>query len=401
MSKHRLSASLCLVLALTLLLMPMTAFAGGENGKGEYTVEIKDVHMEDGEFKADFDEEIEIEGEKYIFKSVEYVEDDVERQTYNVTSEKLFRETIVTEDGETKDTGLEEVEFPETYTDENGVVYKFVKKSEPKVETIPGRTAEITLIAERNSTKNGPAPLTKEALKFIDPDTGTEKELPEEYKGQILDLESSELKNEYWGASDYSASMTFSHYEYTSFNFNGIQIPKNEAKPMSPEYYYLVLRQQNLDQNLFRITDISWAGEEYTDGVTWYRKAAITGDVYNMEYEDTYKGTIDIPDITYSTTTAIYEETDEFYDEHRTATAFVTYSPVPKETETETDGDGDNTDKSGINRDKNLFDKLVEFFQENPVVFYAAIILILLAIAVAIVLPIVKKKKKKDESEEQ
>ena len=393
--KHRkITAALAVVLALSLL--PVPAFAAEEED-GTYTKVVEGLHAEDGEYSVEYDKEIEIDGVKYVFDSVSFVEDEIEKETYTEDSDKLYQETIVDKDTkETKEVGKEEVEFPET-VEKDGVTYVLTDTNrEEFVEE--GRKTIVTLIAERNASDTPQAPATYKASTYIDPATGTEKELPED-DTQVLEYLSSELVSEGWGNGDFTATMRFNHYEYAFFDFMGTTIEKNEERPMDSSLYPLILQSLNLDPAVVRITDVSWDGAPYAENGAQYRNVSVKGDRYNRMYNDTYDGQINIPDIVYSITTATYEESDEDFAKRQTASAYIKYVAAEEE-ETETETAEETTEAETVTpqpeEPQPVKSPFVEFITSTPGIILVSAIG---ALAVAIIIMIIAtKKKKKDKN---
>lgn len=404
MKLTRFKALVAAVLSVSMFAMPVVSFA--EESDETYEKQYTDIQIKDGNYTfTDYEKEIEVDGVKYVFYSITYDENTMEKLEYKPEGEeKVYIEVIKNNEGNEVELGDEMPEVPETYTDDEGNVYKLVSTEWSEETVVDGRKADVTLYAERNSTKNGDAPAQMEAQNYIDPDTNNEKELPEELKGQMLDLKDSELKKEGWGIGEYQATMIFNNYEYTAFEYHGVVIQRDVNQPLPAEYWQWTIQDQGLDTSLFRVTNIAWAGEAYTDGTTYYRNAAITGDVYNKEYTDTYVGRIDVPAISYRTVVAVYEETDESLELRKlregTATAIVTYKKAAEEeTSSESESETKNEIKLPDIIDKSAFEKFIEFLS-TPLV-YTTIGVLALAIASVTILMIVagKKKKKKEDGE--
>ena len=247
------------LLAALLMVMPVTAYAETEAPE-TVTIKSEDVRFENGEYAVDYDDEIEVDGVIYKFDHVTYMEDKLEKKTLSEDSDVQYIETVVNEDGTETTTEPEEVEFPETKV-VDGTTYILVgTKTETKVKE--GRTVSTTVIEQRNATTNGDAKTEIEAEEYIDPDTGTKKKL-EEGETQMIPFVSSELKSEGWGSGDLKGDMQVRDYQYLSYMFQGVEIPRNEARPLEPAQYPLVLSYLELDPQLFRITDVSWAGDAF------------------------------------------------------------------------------------------------------------------------------------------
>ena len=321
--------------AMTLIIMTIYPIKASADADGTYEVRIEGVEKnENGEYEADFEDEIEVDGIRYIYQSASYLEDVIERETFSEDSREIYIEIVSTEGAEDEEASESEElvgeipDFPETVK-KDGVTYR-LKDTKTETFTKKGREATLTMVAERNNTTEGPYEPTRKPETYLDPDTGYEKVLPEEYR-EALAYVKTETVSEEWGSGDYRGSFTIRGYEYTTFDFEGVNLPTRDDIPFGPEHYYLILQNQNLNPELYRITGISWSGPEYTDGETYYRDAAIVGDIYNVMCEDTYEGTISIPDIDYQIITAFYEESDKDYEARKTATAVVTYKKAEEQ----------------------------------------------------------------------
>lgn len=285
------------------------------------TLTVEDVKKEDGEYKVNAEETIEENGITYVLDSVEYIEESPERKIIEGEGLDIFSDEA-------------DLPLPEDTVIQDGVTCHFKEyRKEEGIKT--GRTAIVTVTVTRNETMEGAAAESFPASGYTDPDTEEEKTLED---GQFLSLTSSKLISESWGNGDYTGQMTVYGYEYTSFDFEGVTIPKNEAVPLGPEYYPLIMRSLGLSEDRFRITSVSWNGDSHQNGDTLSRNALITADVYNVIYEDTYEGTVSIPDIPYTRYIPVYEEAEEDYVGRLSATAVITYKAAERPEEMGTEG---------------------------------------------------------------
>ena len=316
------AVKVCGAILAAVMMIPSIMVNAAADGEETYTVTSDDVRLEDGEYKVDYEDEIEVDGVIYKYDHVTFTEDKLQKKSLSEDSEIQFIETIVNDDGTETTTEPKEVTFPETKV-VDGVTYILSEtKTEEKIKE--GRTVETTVIEKRNETKNGPAKTEIAAVDYTDPDTGTKKKMPEG-DVQMLPFVSSELKSESWGNGDFHGDMQFKDYQYRSFVFQGVTIEKNDARPMPAELYPLVLNYLNLDASRFRVTDVRWAGDAFTQNGTMYRNAEVIGDVFNREFEDTFTGIVTIPDIAYTYTTATYVESDEDLFNRSNVVATLTY----------------------------------------------------------------------------
>ena len=381
-----------ILLALLIFVPSVPVYAEGDANE-TYTLTTTDVRLQDdGSYAADYDEEITIDGVLYKFDNIVYTEENLKKKVLTEDSEVQYLDVYTDEDGNEVKTEPEEPEFPETI-EKDGVTYVLTgTKTETKVKE--GRTVSTKVIEQRNATTNGDAKTEIEAEEYIDPDTGNKKKL-EEGETQMIPFVSSELKSEGWGSGDLKGNMQVKDYQYLSYMFQGVEIPRNEARPLEPAQYPLVLSYLELDPQLFRITDVSWAGDAFIQNGTYVRNASITGDIYNRNYDDTFMGTVTIPDITYTYTVATYEESDEDFFERSNVTAVITYVKAGEEAGTEEEStDNPEPDKKDENKPENR-SSFAEFISSPAGIFTVAVSALVIA-AVIIVLVIAGKRKKKD-----
>jgi len=357
-------------------------------------IRVENLEKTDGQYSTDYEEEIFVDGERYVFDSIKYVEDKIERKVITEDADPIYKEVVVnpdTKEEEEVEVG-DEPDFPETIT-EGGVKY-VLKDTNTENLVKEGRTTKVTWIVERNDTLEPNHTETAIPEKYIDPDTGTEKDLPEEYR-EALQYVSTETVSEEWGVGDYEGAMTFNGYEYTTFDFEGVNLPTRDDVPFGPEHYYLILQNLNLSPELFRITSVTWSGPEYTDGTTYYRNATVRGDIYNKMCEDTYEGTIEIPDIEYSVTTATYEESDEDFESRLTATAVITYKKAPAEETSEDNSSEEESTEAPTRSGRSFGEWIHDLFTTPKGLTTLGIGLAAIIAAVTIVILISRRKKAK------
>lgn len=157
-------------------------------------------------------------------------------------------------------------------------------------------------------------------------------------------------------------NITFISYDSSTFEWNGIEVPKNESHPLQG-YENELLASVGANASNYRVNNISWSGGAYDNNGTICRDAIASVQKYVKYYRANYSGTFD-PGTKYQ---VIYEGTEKV----------------------ESDTDFNYEIKA-----------TAEYTKSLPVAYMVGIGIIVLIILVILILYLLSRKKKDKESEE-
>ena len=351
-----------LAVVLVILMAMLSVFAYAEPEKTITQEKDGIVVNEDGEFEAEFPETIEQDGAIYTLSSVEYENNlDAEPAVYQL---------------EPKEVTADDAKEPEKTVEVDGITYQLKPDSVKKTERIEQRSVPAEETMERDVT----------AVEDYEPEvevTVIDEVTGEEVTAVIPYAETEPLRTEW--VSDLTTEMRFYNYEADAFTFGNTIIMKNDAVPLTPDQFPMVMSYLNMDTSQARITGAVWGGAPYQDGDTLTRVAVLTGETLHQINTDIYRGEVELEPITYVSYEAEYEEVGESLELKSTAKATATYT-FKEMVETEPEPEPEAPKKN--------------FFQ-TPAGVVTLVGIVALAVGLVAVLFIIakKKKNKNDESE--
>lgn len=232
------------------------------------------------------EDEIEVDGEKYLFKNFHIVKDD--KKTFDITVDNLTKKeynapkNAVNPNNNTQSGKLINTVFSENKeTGRTETVTKTISYSKVRLDyTIP-QTYKIEYTDEKTSTA-------------IDVQ---------------LELENTVKSDAYWiDTGGLKGVVTGYDALYYNLNNSDTQIPKNEKQPVYKGYESAILKSLELSDD-YKITGSSWDGEAYynAEGVLC-RNCIYDAQLKVCDITASYSATVDLPDIITYTATSTYED---------------------------------------------------------------------------------------------
>lgn len=254
------------------------------------------AHMP-GELEANGDTYVILEADRPLYVSQEAV---VPRLT-------SYESEVFTGDGAGQ-------EPAETWTDEDGTVYRLASK-ELREQTAQERTEYKEIPVTFTAVEVGVQIPDQKSMEIEDVDT---KQIVQ----ATLELKDKTVIREYW-KDDFVFPITINGYDADVFVLNGVEIPK-EADLTA--YADTFLQYLMLDRNSYRVSQINWDGEPYEKNGVLMRNAVGRGSKYVKDIEATYSGEVKLPAIVGKSWYCTYEE--DLPEDHQTIytmTATATY----------------------------------------------------------------------------
>ena len=312
---------LAFTLVLILSLLPVTAFAAEEDSFTEVKDEI--YADENGEYDHGFPETVEKDGKVYILSEVKF------ESNHDAEPERTVEKIAEVKKSEAKE--------PEQTIEKDGVTFELVPESVKKNEREEKRSVTVSDTRERDITAG------EEAEEEIEV-TVTDDETGEEVTAKIPYKESTVLRTEWM--NDLVTEMSFYNYDADVFLFGNTVIQKNDAVPLTPDQYQIVMDYLGMNPANQRITGAAWRGDPYMNGDILTRTAVLTGETLHEIDTDTYEGEVELQPTIYISYEAEYVETGETLEKRHSAKATATYvfsrmieTETEKPTETETEAE--------------------------------------------------------------
>ncbi|MBR6404694.1 MAG: hypothetical protein IKS18_00690 [Lachnospiraceae bacterium] len=358
--------TLTFVLILILALLPVSALAADEDS---FTEEKDGLYLdENGEVDHGFPETVEKDGKIYVLSSVKL-------ESNGDAEPEIHQEKIA----ELKE---KDAKYPEETVTVDGVTYKLIPDSVKEIKREEKRETTVTDSMERDVTAG------EDALEEMEV-TVTDEETGEEVTAAIPYKESELLRTEW--VADFSTEMVFSGYDADVFLFGDTIIQRNDAVPLTPDQYGIVMSYLSMNPASERITGAVWRGDPFMDGDTLKRVAVLSGETLHEIDTDYYEGAVELSSITYIAYEAEYEEFGETLEKRSSVKATATYT-FSKMAETETEKESETekmTEPEVVIPQKG--------FLQSTAGRITLIGVAILAVAGAVMLFLFLKKKKKDE----
>lgn len=218
----------------------------------------------------EFDKEVTKHGKKYKLTDIKY---DVQNKTPEVTEKEV--EKVIESDYIADGTNY----VPQQEITENGINYKYDHK-EPLLDTSKQEVSGYTDYDYEVSEST--VPQTKE-ITVNNNITGNDETV-------TCNLTGVQQLNGEW--QDTYIDITFISYDSEVFEWNGIEVLKNETSPLKG-YESELLASVGANTTDYRVKGISWNGDTYTrDDGTLCRDAKATVQRYVKYYRASYSGTL-------------------------------------------------------------------------------------------------------------